>query len=121
VAERGVSRLDRRFTIRNAVPEAAVLENSVDVQSPPEEVFDYCTDLGREHEWNPKLRRAEKLTADSIGRGTRFQAEFLKGRSDGDRVRGLSTGRGPGSQLAARVASMRGRSAVWARSVVARG
>jgi hypothetical protein len=45
----------------------------------PEEVFGYCTDLGREHEWNPKLRRADKLTLDPIGTGTRYQAEFLKG------------------------------------------
>src|ERR1043165_7469630 len=52
--------------------EAAVVENSVDVRSSPEEVFDYCTDLAREHEWNPKLRRAEKLTVDPIGVGTRF-------------------------------------------------
>jgi hypothetical protein len=41
-------------------------------------VLDNCTDLAREHEWNPKLRRAEKLTVDPIGIGTRFQAEFLK-------------------------------------------
>jgi hypothetical protein len=61
--------------------EAAVVENSVDLHSSPEEVFDYCTDLAREHEWNPKLRRAEKLTGDPIGAGTRFQAEFLKGDS----------------------------------------
>jgi hypothetical protein len=33
----------------------AVIENSVDVDSSPEEVFDYGTDLAREHEWNPKL------------------------------------------------------------------
>jgi hypothetical protein len=58
---------------------AAVVENSVDVRSSQEEVFDYCTDLAREHEWNPKLRRAKKLTVDPIGSGTRFQAEFLKG------------------------------------------
>jgi hypothetical protein len=49
--------------------EAAVVENSVDVCSSPEEVFDYCTDLAREHEWNPKLRRAEKLTGDPIALG----------------------------------------------------
>jgi hypothetical protein len=47
--------------------------------SSPEEVLDNCTDLAREHEWNPKLRRAEKLMVDPIGIGTRFQAEFLKG------------------------------------------
>jgi hypothetical protein len=59
--------------------EAAVFEHSVEVHSSPEEVFDYCTDLAREHEWNPKLRRVEKLTVDPIGAGTRFRAEFLKG------------------------------------------
>jgi Polyketide cyclase / dehydrase and lipid transport len=59
--------------------EAAVVENSVEVRSSPEEVFDYCTDLTREHEWNPKTRRVEKLTGDPIGAGTRFRAEFLKG------------------------------------------
>ena len=58
---------------------AAIVENSVDLRSSPEEAFDYCTDLAREHEWNPKLRRAEKLTVDPIGTGTRFQAEFMKG------------------------------------------
>jgi len=59
--------------------EAAMVESSVDVYSSPEEVFDYCTDLTREHEWNPKLRRVKKLTLDPIGAGTRFEAEFLKG------------------------------------------
>lgn len=59
--------------------EAAVVENSVDVRSSPEEVFDYCVDLTREHEWNPKLRRVEKLTSGPIAFGTRFEAEFLKG------------------------------------------
>jgi Polyketide cyclase / dehydrase and lipid transport len=59
--------------------EVAVVENTVDVRSSPEGVFDYCTDIAREHEWNPKLRRAKKLTLDPIGSGTRFQAEFLKG------------------------------------------
>jgi hypothetical protein len=72
------ARLDCLSTIRNTVPEAAVFENRVDVRSSPGEVFDYCTDLAREHEWNPKLRQAEKLTTGPIGIGTRFQAEFLK-------------------------------------------
>ena len=64
---------------RKAHMQAAVVENSVDVASSPGAVFDYCVDLTREHEWNPKLRRAEKLTSDPIGAGTRFRAEFLKG------------------------------------------
>ncbi|HXY17519.1 MAG TPA: SRPBCC family protein [Gaiellaceae bacterium] len=59
--------------------EAAVFENSVEISAAPEEVFDYCIDLAREHEWNPKLKRVEKLTGDRIDVGARFQAEFLKG------------------------------------------
>ena len=59
--------------------DAAVVENRVDVRASPEDVFDYCVDLGREHEWDPKLRRAEQLTSDPIGVGSRFRAEFLKG------------------------------------------
>jgi uncharacterized protein YndB with AHSA1/START domain len=58
---------------------AAVVENEVEIESSPEEVFDYATDLSREHEWNPKTRRVEKLTDGPIGAGTRFEATFLKG------------------------------------------
>jgi len=65
--------------MRRAHMQAAVVENSVDVASSPGAVFDYCVDPTREHEWNPKLRRAEKLTSDPIGAGTGFRAEFLKG------------------------------------------
>ena len=59
--------------------DAAVVDRSVDVDASPEAVFDYCVDLTREHEWNPKLRRVEKLTVDPIAAGTRFNAQFLKG------------------------------------------
>jgi hypothetical protein len=59
--------------------EPAVVENEAAIRRSPEEVFDYCTDLTREHEWNPKTRRVEKLTGGPIGAGTRFEAEFLKG------------------------------------------
>ena len=58
---------------------AAVVENEVEIRRSPEEVFDYTTDLTREHEWNPKTRRVDKLTEGQIGAGTRFEATFLKG------------------------------------------
>jgi uncharacterized protein YndB with AHSA1/START domain len=58
---------------------AAVVENEVEIRRSPEEVFDYSTDLTREHEWNPKTRRVEKLADGPIGAGTRFEAAFLKG------------------------------------------
>jgi hypothetical protein len=64
---------------RKAHMQAAVVENSVDIASSPGAVFDYCTDLTCELEWNPKLRRVEKLTGTPIDAGTRFRAEFLKG------------------------------------------
>jgi uncharacterized protein YndB with AHSA1/START domain len=58
---------------------AAIVENEVEIRRSPEEVFDYTTDLTREHEWNPKTRRVEKLTEGPIGAGARFEATFLKG------------------------------------------
>jgi hypothetical protein len=56
----------------------AVVENTVDIRSSPEEVFDYCVDLTREPEWNPNARRVEKVSGPT-GLGTRYEAEFLKG------------------------------------------
>ena len=56
-----------------------VVENAVEIARSPEEVFDYCTDLTREPEWNPKAKRVEKITAGPIGLGTKYEAEFLKG------------------------------------------
>jgi Polyketide cyclase / dehydrase and lipid transport len=56
----------------------AVVENVVHIARSPEDVFDYCVDLTREPDWNPKARRVEKLTDGPIGLGTRYEAEFLK-------------------------------------------
>ena len=50
-----------------------VVENAIDIEATPEAVFDYCTDVLREPEWNPKLLEVEKLTAGPIGLGTRFR------------------------------------------------
>jgi Polyketide cyclase / dehydrase and lipid transport len=57
----------------------AVVENAIDIARSPGDVFDYCTDLTREPEWNPKAKRVEKVTDGPIGLGTRYEAEFLKG------------------------------------------
>lgn len=57
----------------------AHVENSIEIARSAEDVFDYCVDLAREPEWNPKARRVEKLTDGPIGIGTRFEAEFLQG------------------------------------------
>jgi hypothetical protein len=57
----------------------AVVENAIDIARSPGDVFDYCTDLTREPEWNPKAKRVEKITDGRIGVGTRYEAEFLRG------------------------------------------
>ena len=56
-----------------------VIEESVEVRRPVEEVFDYCTDITREPEWNPHTHYAEKLTDGPVGEGTRFKAEWVAG------------------------------------------
>jgi hypothetical protein len=56
-----------------------IVENVVDIRRSPEEVFDYCTDILREPEWNPRTRRVEKLTEGPVGLGTRFEGEWIKG------------------------------------------
>ena len=55
------------------------VENAVKIARPPEDVFDYLTDITKEFEWNPRTRRVEKLTPGEIGAGTRFDAEWIKG------------------------------------------
>jgi hypothetical protein len=55
------------------------IENAMEISRAPEDAFDYLTDINREFEWNPRTRRAEKLTSGPIGLGTRFSAEWIKG------------------------------------------
>jgi uncharacterized protein YndB with AHSA1/START domain len=55
------------------------IENAIEISRPPEDVFDYLTDITKELEWNPRTRRVEKLTSGPIGPGTRFGAEWIKG------------------------------------------
>ena len=50
----------------------------VDINRSPEEVFDYCSDLSHEPEWNPMMRQSTKLTEGPIGQGTRFSTAFVK-------------------------------------------
>lgn len=38
------------------------VEAEVDVERSPEDVFDYCSDLRHEPEWNPMMKRIVKLT-----------------------------------------------------------
>ena len=54
----------------------AVIENSVQIERSPEEVFDYLVDLRNELEWNPDVQSMEKLTDGPIGLGTRYVAKW---------------------------------------------
>lgn len=42
----------------------------------PVEVFDFCSDLRNEQEWNPTLEYVEKLTGGPVGVGTRYAAKW---------------------------------------------
>jgi hypothetical protein len=57
----------------------AHVENAIEIARSPADVFDYCVDLTREPEWNPKAKRVQNLTVGPIGVGSRFEAEFLNG------------------------------------------
>ena len=57
-----------------------VIENVVEIDKPPAVVFDYASDHTHEPEWNPKMRWVRKLTDGPIGKGTRYEMEFVPGR-----------------------------------------
>jgi uncharacterized protein YndB with AHSA1/START domain len=46
------------------------------IRRAPEDVFDYCSDLRRELQWNPKVKYVEKLTDGPVGVGTRYRARW---------------------------------------------
>ena len=46
------------------------------IRRPPEDVFDYCSDLRTELQWNPKAKYVEKLTDGPVGVGTRYRAQW---------------------------------------------
>jgi len=60
---------------RNAV----VLENSVELRRPRAEVFDYCSDIRNEREWNPTMRSVELLTPGPLRVGSVYRARWKGG------------------------------------------
>lgn len=54
----------------------AVINNRVQIDQPPEVVFDYLSDIRNELEWNPDIELVQKLTDGPIGVGTRFLAKW---------------------------------------------
>lgn len=58
----------------------AVIENSVQINRSPEDVFDYLVDLRNELEWNPDVQSMAKITDDPIGVGTKFLAKWKQSK-----------------------------------------
>lgn len=58
----------------------AVIENNVQIDRSPEEVFDYLVDLRNELEWNPDVQSMAKITDDPIGVGTKFLAKWKQSK-----------------------------------------
>jgi hypothetical protein len=46
------------------------------IRRSPEEVFEFCSDLRSELQWNPKVKYLEKLTDGPVGVGTRYRARW---------------------------------------------
>jgi hypothetical protein len=55
----------------------ARIEGELVIHRPVDEVFDVVADECNVPGYNPGIRRAEKLSPGSIGRGTRFRAEAV--------------------------------------------
>jgi hypothetical protein len=54
----------------------AVIENSVEIARPVDEVFDFAADMRNELKWNPDVESMEKITEGPVGLGTRFKAKW---------------------------------------------
>lgn len=54
----------------------AVIANSVEIERPIEEVFDYLSDQTNELQWNPAVVSMEKLTEGPVRVGTRYRARW---------------------------------------------
>lgn len=56
-----------------------LLENSIELRRPAEEVFDYLSDIRNEREWNPTVKEVELLTPEPIGVGSQYRARWSGG------------------------------------------
>ena len=55
-----------------------IVRAEIDINRSAEDVFDYCSDHRHEPEWNPMMKRCEKVTDGPVGLGTRFSTQFGK-------------------------------------------
>jgi hypothetical protein len=54
----------------------ARIEGEIMINRPVEEVFDFVADVRNEPRYNPRMVRAEMLTPEPVGLGSRFRAEM---------------------------------------------
>ncbi len=59
----------------------AVIQNTVDIDRSPEDVFDYLVDLRSELDWNPGVESMEKITDGPVGVGTKYRAKWKQSGS----------------------------------------
>jgi len=52
----------------------ARIEGEIVIARPVDVVFDYVADQSNEPQYNPRMVRAEKITAGPVGKGTRFRS-----------------------------------------------
>jgi uncharacterized protein YndB with AHSA1/START domain len=57
----------------------AWVHGTIDIGRPVAEVFDYVADQSHEPEYNPRMVRAEKITAGPVAKGTRFRSVVATG------------------------------------------
>lgn len=51
---------------------------SITIRRPPEDVFDFCSDLRNELRWNPDAVAIEKLDDGPVALGSRFRASWRR-------------------------------------------
>lgn len=52
----------------------ARIEGEIVIDRPIDVVFDYVADQSNEPHYNPRMVRAEKITAGPVGKGTQFRS-----------------------------------------------
>jgi NAD(P)-dependent dehydrogenase (short-subunit alcohol dehydrogenase family)/uncharacterized protein YndB with AHSA1/START domain len=61
--------------------ELRVLDESIEVERPLEEVFAYVSEFSRIEEWDPAVARGQKLTPGAPGKGSEYQIDMKAGFS----------------------------------------
>jgi Polyketide cyclase / dehydrase and lipid transport len=57
----------------------ARIEGEIVIGQPVDVVFDYVADQSNEPQYNPRMVRAEKITAGPVGKGTQFRSAVASG------------------------------------------